>query len=313
MTPPPSESAATLLVDARCTLGEGLVWCTRRRALLWTDIEGARLWMHVPASGATRAWVLPDRAGAFALCASGRVLLGLAKGLAFADIDEQDAQDAHDGDAIIPVETVAAVEADLPRTRVNDGRTDRAGAFVFGTMNEDHADGRRVGRFYQFSSRHGLRPIDGLDPIAIANSICFSLDGGTMYYADSPARRIMQADYDSAAARVTRPRVFVDLADEPGIPDGSVIDADGGLWNAVWGAGRLRRYSPAGVLDREILVAAPHTTCPAFGGPDLGRVFTTSARAEMDAEALARFPLSGGVFQADPGVRGLTDALFPDA
>ena len=78
---------ATLAVDCRCTLGEGIVWCERRGALLWTDIEGARLWMHVPSTSVTRSWTLPDRLGSFALCESGTLLLGLAKGLAVADLD----------------------------------------------------------------------------------------------------------------------------------------------------------------------------------------------------------------------------------
>src|SRR6187402_2839477 len=112
---------AVLALDARCMLGEGIVWCPRRQALLWTDIEGRRLWRHDPVTGASASWTLPDRAGSFVRCTSGRVLLGLAKGLGFADLD------AHDSDDVLPVMPVAAVEADAPRTRINDGRTDRAG------------------------------------------------------------------------------------------------------------------------------------------------------------------------------------------
>src|SRR5580765_1344064 len=94
---------ATICVDAMCVLGEGPVWCARRASLLWTDIEDARLWMHTSGTGRTRSWALPVRVGAFVLCESGRVLLGLAKGLAFADIDR------HDGDGVVPLLSVAAV------------------------------------------------------------------------------------------------------------------------------------------------------------------------------------------------------------
>lgn len=301
----PLNETATLWADTACVLGEGPVWCQRRGALLWTDIEGATLWMRTPATGATVSWRLPDRAGSLALCASGRVLLGLAKGLAFADLDRGTT-------GVLPVTPAAAVEADEPRTRINDGRTDRSGNFVFGTMNEEHAaTGARLGHIYQFSPRHGLRRLN-IDPVAITNSICFSVSGRTMYFADSLDRRVMQADYDAATARVANVREFARLSTTTGVPDGSIIDADDCLWNAVWGQGRLQRYSADGALIREVLVAATNTTCPAFGGTDLTDLYVTSSRLEMDADALARLPHAGGVFHLVPGVRGVADTLFPD-
>jgi len=234
------------------------------------------------------------------------VLLGLAKGLAFADLDRH-------VDGVLAIEAVAPVDAEEPRTRINDGRTDRAGNFVFGTMNEEHAaTGERLGHIYQFSPRHGLRRMN-IEPVAITNSICFSLGGRTMYFADSKDRRIMRADYDAETARVSDVQEFARLALPNGVPDGSVVDADDCLWNAVWGAGRLQRYSPDGVLMDDIHVAATNTTCPAFGGTDMADLYITSSRLEMDADALARLPHAGSVFHASPGVHGIADAMFPDS
>ena len=149
---------ATLMVDCRCTLGEGILWCERRRALLWTDIQQSTLWMHGITDDVTRTWMLPDRLGSLAICESGRLLLGLAKGLFLADIDTA-------AGAVLRVEPVVDVEPGIRRTRINDGRTDRAGNFVFGTFNE--AEDGPGGSFYQYSSRHGLRrlvPRDKLFP-----------------------------------------------------------------------------------------------------------------------------------------------------
>jgi L-arabinonolactonase len=303
---PPFTRVATLAVDARCTLGEGAAWCTRRQAVIWTDIDGSRLWQFSPASGDVRSWALPDRAGAFVLCTSGRVLLGLAKGLAFADID------GHSGSGPLRVVPVLPVEPDEPRTRINDGRTDRQGRFVFGTMNEQHATGERLGHFYQFTLAHGVRRLP-LDPVAISNSLCFSPDGATIYFADSPTARIMCGDYDGEAARVTRVREFVRLDAGDGMPDGSVVDAGGGLWNAAWGSGTVRRYTSAGALDRTVTMAAINVTCPVFGGSALADLYVTSSRQEMDEAALAARPHAGGLFRADDlGVTGLADCLFPD-
>jgi L-arabinonolactonase len=296
---------AMLVVDSECTLGEGLLWDGRRDALLWTDIERATLWLHHPDDGSTRTWRLPDRLGSFALCESGKLLLALAKGLVLADIDRP-------ADGVLAVTMLVPLEVDLPSTRTNDGRTDRAGNFVFGTMNE-HPDKAPIGSFYQYSRRHGLRRL-ALGGVAIPNSICFSPDGRTMFYCDSLSGRILQCRYDAESAEVSDSRPFAEFGAGRGLPDGSVIDADGCLWNAEWGAGVVRRYTPAGAVDREIPVPAKNPTCPAFGGRDLTELYVTSARQEMTPEELAATPDAGGVYAVRPaGARGLPESRFHDA
>jgi L-arabinonolactonase len=294
---------AMLFVDCRCTLGEGILWYETRRALLWTDIQQSTLWMHGVADNVTRTWTLPDRLGSLAICESGRLLLGLAKGLFLADIDTA-------AGAVLRVEPVVSVEPGLPRTRINDGRTDRAGNFVFGTFNE--AEDGPAGSFYQYSSRHGLRRLD-LGGVVIPNSICFSLDGRTMYFCDSPTARIRQCDYDAASAGVTNVREFVRLGAGEGLPDGSVIDTEGCLWNAAWGAGAVRRYAPDGSRLAEISIPAKNATCVVFGGDRLEDLYVTSSRQEMSDDELERTPDAGGVYRVSVGVRGVRDAVFHGA
>lgn len=309
MSASPHTAGASLVVDCRCTLGEGLLWWEARQSLLWTDIQGARLWSHTPASGATASWTLPDRLGSMAICRSGSLLLAMAKGLFFVSPDSVSAGAA--GGAPLPAVLAAAVEPENRSTRVNDGRTDRAGHFVFGTMNEA-PDEAAIGSFYQYSERHGLRRLD-LGGVHIPNSICFSLDGGTMYFCDSSRRRIMQCEYDAESASVADVRTFVALGPPPGTPDGSVVDADGCLWNAEWGAARVRRYTPEGRLDRVVAVPAKNPTCPAFGGADLDDLYVTSAREQMTPLELMQTPEAGSVYRlAGSGVRGVPDALFRD-
>ena len=300
MTTPPS---AALTVDCRCTLGEGILWWPDRRALVWTDIEQSTLWMYSVADRVTSTWGLPDRLGSFAICESGRLLLGLAKGLFLADVNA-------DTGTELRVEPVVAVEPHLPRTRINDGRTDRAGNFVFGTFNE--ARDSPGGSFYQYSSGHGLRRLD-VGGVVIPNSICFSLDGRTMYFCDSLARRIQQCEYDAGSAGVVNVREFVRLEPGEGFPDGSVIDQAGCLWNAAWGAGLVRRYAPDGRVLDEIAVAAKNPTCVAFGGDALGDLYITSARQEMSGEELASTPEAGGVYRVAPGLPGIADVPFRGA
>jgi sugar lactone lactonase YvrE len=293
-------NTAALVVDSRCTLGEGIVWCERREAVLWTDIEGARLWMHRPAARETRSWTLPDRLGSFVLSKSGLVLLGLAKRLAVADLD------ASRGDTLDVVPLVD-VERGL-HTRINDGRADRSGNYVFGTLAEDFKT--PLASFYQFSQRNGLRRLD-LDHVVIANSICFSPDGGTMYFCDSPRRRIMRCEYDAESARIGHVREFANLKTHRGFPDGSTIDAAGNLWNAEWGAFLVRRYTPDGRLDGQIDVPVKNPSCVSFGGADLNELFITSARQDMTAQELDTMPQAGGVYRAViADGRGLPESTF---
>lgn len=304
-------SVTHLWVDCRCVLGEGILWSARRRALVWTDIQSARVWQAPHPGGELRTWAMPDRVGCMAECESGAFLLGFTKKicrstLGTAALAEVALSDNERGETFL-----VDVESTLPQTRLNDGRTDRAGNLVFGTLNED--PGRyKIGSFYQFSTRHGLRRLD-LPSVGIANSICFSPDGGTMYFCDSVDRRIMQCRYEADAAAVAEVREFVALEPRQGFPDGSIVDADGCLWNAQWRAGRVRRYTPAGRIDRDIAVPVMNPTCVAFGGSDLDELYITTARQEMTERELAATPHAGGVFLALAGVAGLREALFKDS
>jgi L-arabinonolactonase len=287
---------ARLAVDCRCRLGEGVVWDVRRQVLLWTDIHAARLWQYEPLTGETRNWRLPDRLGSFALCESGCLLLGLAKGLYVAQW--------RDGAEQLDLHLLARVD-EYPSLRINDGRTDRLGNFVFGTLNEE-ADKQAIGRFYQYSASHGLRALD-LGGVAIPNSLAFSPDGCTLYFCDTRRREIMMCGYDATSARTGTPRLFARVS-APGWPDGATVDREGRLWSAQWGAGRVVCYRPDGAIEDELAVPTPNPSCPAFGDTKLNTLYITSAREELSAALLEGQPHAGGVYHAElPGVTGLPE------
>jgi L-arabinonolactonase len=288
---------AELVVDCRCVLGESILWCPRREVLWWTDIQSSRLWMHRPESRRTRSWNLPDRLGCLALCESGKLLLGLAKGLFLADADWI-------SDEPPELSSLAPVEADEPRTRINDGRCDRAGNLVFGTFNE-HPTHHPIGSFYQYSQR-GLRRLD-LGGVAIPNSICFSPDGDTLYYCDSTQPRILCCDYDAGTAQVAQCREFAALPERGSCADGSTIDSEGFLWNAQWGAAQVVRYTPRGQIDRVVPVPAKNPSCVAFGGRQLDQIYISTARIGLSAEDLGRLEQSGGVYRWHSPVNGLPE------
>jgi L-arabinonolactonase len=285
---------AQLLVAARARLGECPLWCERAGALYWTDIESATLHRWDAAQGQTRQWTLPERLGSFALCDSGsQLLLGLASGIALFDL-------AHG-----TLSPILPVDAGRPDTRINDGRCDRQGRFVFGMFNPAEAP---VGHFHRVHADLQIERLP-LPPAGVGNSIAFSPDGATMYYTDSPTRTIFSVDYGADGSLGT-PRVFARLRESDGFADGSAVDADGGLWNAQWRGSCVVRWDAAGRESARFEVPASQVTCPAFGGAALDQLYVTTARAGLSAAELEAQPEAGGVFVLQPGWRGLPESRF---
>jgi L-arabinonolactonase len=143
----------------------------------------------------------------------------------------------------------------------------------------------------------------------VANSIAFSPDGTLMYFSDSWTKQIWCVDYH-ADGRLGAPRPFVRVPEWQGFPDGSVVDSEGGLWNAQWDGGCVVRYDSSGVETARIPLPASRPTCPCFGGAQFDRVFVTSARIGLDEAALRAQPTAGGVFTGSGPWRGLPERRF---
>ena len=186
------------------------------------------------------------------------------------------------------------LEADQPLTRSNDGRADPWGGFWIGTMGFNAERG--AGAIYRYY-KGALRQL--FAEITISNAICFSPDRRFAYYTDTPTRQIMRVPLDAAEGWPSAPpEVFVDLKKDKRNPDGAVVDSDGCLWNAQWGAAQVARYSPDGSLLQTVDIPAAQATCPAFGGADLRTLFVTSAAQGRDEAE------DGQTFQLASDVRG---------
>ncbi len=131
--------------------------------------------------------------------------------------------------------------------------------------------------------------------ISISNAICFSPDGQTAHFTDTATARVMRVRLDSEGWPTGQPEAYLDLSSEGLHPDGAVIAADGSLWLAQWGAGRVANYAPDGQFLRAVAFDAPHTSCPAFGGDTL---YCTTALQGMNAASRAAFPNAGMTFAA---------------
>lgn len=282
--------------DMRCGVGESPVWSAREEALYWTDIVGRTLWRWEAATGRAHAWALPEMAGSFALLAQGGVALAMESGIYLAQHPVPDA-------AIDVSERLASVAHASEGMRFNDGRCDRQGRFLAGTMVLDMALARAAGRLYRLDA--GRRALQTLcDELIVPNGLAFSPDGRTMYLSDShPSRRVIWSfDYDIDDGVPHARRVFVEMDAVSGLgrPDGAAVDAEGCYWICGNDAGLVHRYTPAGKLDRSIRVPVAKPAMCAFGGAQLDTLFVTSIRVDGDA-------LSGATFAVDVGVKGLPE------
>lgn len=285
---------AELIVDCKNQHGEGIFWNPADALVWWTDIEGRALWSYDPASAQGVRHAMDERVCCFAPRATGGLILAYADRVAL--FYPQTKQET----------LVCQFEPDNSQTRLNDGRTDRSGRLIVGGMNE--VSGAADSSVLCIDTDLSVRTL--IEGVSCANSTCFSPDGRTMYFADTPDREIVAFDYDSDKGEVSNRRLHASFKDEPGLPDGSCVDAEGGVWNAEWEGRRVVRIAPDGSLDRIIEVPVWKPTCCAFGGPDLDTLFITTSRLMSDEQTLKKEPESGGLFAVKPGVRGVIDAPF---
>ena len=279
-----------VVLDCRNWLGESVVWDERASVLYWVDIHAKSIWRWQPfGSAAPKTFNLSERPGALGLRQSVGLVLGLESGFALFD------------ESTGALDKIAEVETDLPTTRLNDGRVDPAGRFVCGGMDEA-ADQKPISAVYVLEPDGSVRRL--LDRIYCANSTCWSVDGRTFYFANMATRRIDEFDYDIEHGTGSNRRLFASFEKEAGLPDGSVVDAEGYLWNAVWGGGKLLRFTPDGELDREVRLPVTNPTCVTFGGPNLDVLFVTTAWFGLTEEQRNAEPLAGALFAFTPGVRG---------
>lgn len=208
-------------------------------------------------------------------------------------------------DGTLRSELMSPVVHSQPGMRFNDGRCDRQGRFLAGTMVMDMALASPAGQVYSLGSGGQFTSL--LGGLITPNGMAFSPDGRTMYLSDShPSVQLIWAfDYDTAAGTPSNRRVFVNMNGLPGRPDGAAVDADGCYWICGNDAGLIHRFTPAGKLDYSLAVPVKKPAMCAFGSGGLDTLFVTSIRP--DSIDLSDQPLAGGVFALRPGVRGLPE------
>lgn len=279
-------------------LGECILWDEQNDHVLWTDLPGNALYIHDPATGTSDTIEFDENLCSFALIEDSDNLL-CAFQTGFAVLDRHTAE---------RVWLHRIGNAD--KLRLNDGRVDRQGRFWCGSMIDNDGKGPEdglSGELYRVDHDGWISA--HLDGIGISNSICWSPDGATMYFADTLQKEIWAFDYDQDAGKISDRRVLARTPEAAG-PDGSCVDAAGYIWNAEWGQGRVVRYSPDGEVDEVLQLPVSHITCVTFGGEDLSDLYVTTATYGLSEEQRIFEPDAGKVFVFETPYQGLAENRF---
>jgi len=273
----------------RDILGECPLWHAAEKALSWVDIRAPAVRRLDVVMDRVESRTMPGLVGAIAFTNGPELLVALENRIALLDFTSG------------RLTTLTGIPGMPDGHRFNDGRCDRSGRFWVGTMH--NVTRAPEGTLYRLDPS-GLVP--ALGAICIPNSLAWSPDGETLYFADSLQHRIDAFAFRPADGTIAAKRGFAEIA-RPAFPDGSTVDAEGCLWNAEFFGGRIVRYAPDGRVDRIIPMPVDRPTCCALGGEDMRTLFvTTTSQNLTDAERAAQ-PLAGALLAVDVDVPGLPE------
>lgn len=285
---------AELVIDCRNVLGESAVWDWRNDLLTWVDIEAGAIQTFDPDRGDVNTYRMPERVGAVALRQRGGYVLALASGFAFYNAATRQLQRL-------------GAPADIAGTdRLNDARCDHQGRFWAGAMNEPGtACSAKLYRLDPDLTCHVMR-----EEIATSNGICFGPEGESFYFADSPSRTMWKFVLDPESGELGKGALVTDTYAPSAVPDGSTVDSEGCIWNAVWNDWSVQRLSPDGRLLQRIDLPVQKPTSCALGGPDFRTLYITSAIWDLTPEEHAAQPYAGSLFAIKVDVPGVPEPAF---
>ena len=284
-----------VLVDVKTTLGEGPLWDAEEQRLYWIDSFDGRVFRCTADGRELRAWDVSQKIGSMCLRRSEGAIVSLARGLHVLDFKTGD------------VSLIADPEPDRPNNRLNDGKVDKQGRFIVGSM--DTMEEGPNGALYRLDPDLTVTKLEA--GIIVSNGPCWSPDGNIFYFTDTWSGEISAYDYDQKAGTLRNKWRFCRMMDDVGAFDGATVDAEGCVWSAHVYAGRIVRYTPDGNVDRVVDMPVKKVTSVMFGGPELDILFVTS----MAQPPLPRFPgdgvLRGSLFAIhELGVRGVPEPRF---
>ena len=289
------ETGLRVAVASRNQIGESPVWSDAERALYWVDVEGKSIQRWREHDHSLQSWDVGEAIGCIGLRAEGGLVGARLTGFFFFDTTSG------------KLTPIADPEADVPDNRFNDGKVDRRGRFWAGTRNFRNTE-IASGALYRLDADLSVHRMQ--EGLRCPNGMAWSPDDRLMYLCDTWTRKIYIYDFDADTGVLSNRRLFAELPEVEGFPDGLTVDAEGFLWNAHYNGWRITRYAPDGRVDRVIRMPVQNVTSLTFGGTGLDTLYVTSSHLRLSDEERNRQPVAGHVFACEPGVHGIAASCF---
>ncbi|HWV50951.1 SMP-30/gluconolactonase/LRE family protein [Pseudorhodoplanes sp.] len=289
-----AESAAVQpLSNVKAAIGESPLWSPDDQSLYWVDIKNPRVLRYDFRLATLQTWTMPSEIGAICRADGGRFVVSLRNGVMKFD------------PATGELDPIVHPEAGRPAYRLNDSKVDCRGRLLVGSVEDPGF--APDGKLYSIA---GASAAILQDRIAMPNALGWSWDWRTLYFADSFQRRIWTYEYDNETGVVGNRRVFAEIPEGEGFPDGLTVDEVGFVWNAQIDGWQIKRYDPDGRVERVVRLPVRRPTSLTFGGPDYRTIFITTGTMKLTDEELAAQPLSGCVLVLPSDVRGRPEPIF---
>jgi sugar lactone lactonase YvrE len=265
----------------------------------WTDITRFLIHRFDPARASVQSWFFDEPVTAVLLTTQDHIL---AVCLGSRVILWEPATDARrDQGFVLP---------NSPVVRLNDAGVDPRGSLWVGSMrnnvNADGSDGEAGGTdgiLFRIDPNGKVTAAE--DHIGISNTLAWSPDQKSFYFADTLANTIWAYEYDKHTGGIRKTGDHL-AGFSRGLPDGSTIDAEGFVWNCRWDGSCIVRVAPTGEVDRVLDMPTRNITNCTFGGTDLDVLYVTTAASPADKGDR----LAGSLFAIKTSVRGLPEDRF---
>ncbi|GAB3104107.1 SMP-30/gluconolactonase/LRE family protein [Aestuariicella hydrocarbonica] len=274
-------------------LGESPLWDPRLECLWWVDIQEKSLYAADSDGKLLRHWQFSQPVCSIGLAGQGLVA-------AFAD-----------GFALIndngEVTYLTKPELTKGPLRFNDGKADRQGRFLSGTMQFGELPGAHASLWRLDKEGTAVQVEENL---RLANATCFSPMGNILYFADTLEGVIRRYPYNPTTGSLGSREDFIDTREYGSAPDGATVDAEGYLWVALIETQSVARFSPEGKVEKMIEVPIPYPSCPAFGGKNLDVLYVTTI-SDSGNRLRTEDPNGGRILTiSNLGVRGLAEGVY---
>ena len=267
-------------------LGEGTLWVPKLNSIFFVDIKKKKIFILNIKTKKKKILKIDKEIGFISYVKKEIFILGLKSELRIVNLEK--------------LKTIysISIESDKPNNRINDGKVDPLGRLWFGTM--DNLEKKQSGSLYCLDNYLKLHKVD--QDYFITNGPAF-LDKNNFYHADSRKKIIYKIKIDNKF-KIVKKNIFIKFNKNEGSPDGMTTDNNNNLWVCHYGGGSISVYDSKSKKIHQIYLPAKNVTNCTFGGKLNKELFISTARKDLKANEIKKYPLSGSLFKVQTNLKG---------